>query len=429
MTGVGAAPRLPGPARAVAGALAWASRVTRRIVLPLACAVAAAPLAAQERIELPADDQLLDPAFEELFRIGGRDGDGWEAFGFVSEAGFDGAGNLHVLDAANSRVVVVSAGGEFVREFGRRGDGPGEFGAARALSVMRDGRAVVFDGSKLAFQVFGPDGEFARASRIEQTEGGPLSLFLITGGMRPAGAGDAVVPRGLRQIDVGRAPGASDSGERRYVMRFDIGGEAARMDTLATAWKPQQEDSGVRVEGSGAGMSVEVRRNLRAFEPGLLVAVMPDGAFAFADSTTYAIRFARPSGAVFRTVMRPLRPRRITDRIRDAEVERRLASAPPVPEIRQGLVANLQFWPEVPVLSDLRATWSGGLWVQRRAEDAGPSGPIDILAADGRYAGTFAEGAASMPLAFGPDGLAAFVETDDLDVQTIVVKRLPRAVR
>lgn len=30
---------------------------------------------------------------------------------------------------------------------------------------------------------------------------------------------------------------------------------------------------------------------------------------------------------------------------------------------------------------------------------------------------------------FGPDGLVAFVETNEYDVATIVVKRLPEAVR
>ena len=81
------------------------------------------------------------------------------------------------------------------------------------------------------------------------------------------------------------------------------------------------------------------------------------------------------------------------------------------------------------MLSDVRASWDGRLWVQRRAADASPHGPIEVLSADGGYAGTFAEGAAAMPIAFGPDGLAAFAETDDLDVQTIVVRRLPREVR
>ncbi len=43
--------------------------------------------------------------------------------------------------------------------------------------------------------------------------------------------------------------------------------------------------------------------------------------------------------------------------------------------------------------------------------------------------GTFAAGAPGMPAAFGPDGLVAFWELDELDVPTIVVKRLPEEVR
>ncbi len=39
--------------------------------------------------------------------------------------------------------------------------------------------------------------------------------------------------------------------------------------------------------------------------------------------------------------------------------------------------------------------------------------------------GTFATGVTEIPGAFGPDGLAAYIETDDFDVPTIVVRRLP----
>lgn len=38
-------------------------------------------------------------------------------------------------------------------------------------------------------------------------------------------------------------------------------------------------------------------------------------------------------------------------------------------------------------------------------------------------------GATAMPVAFGPDGLVAFVEFTELDEQHVVVKRLPTAVR
>jgi hypothetical protein len=34
-----------------------------------------------------------------------------------------------------------------------------------------------------------------------------------------------------------------------------------------------------------------------------------------------------------------------------------------------------------------------------------------------------------LPAAFGPEGLVAFIERDELDVPTVVVKRLPAVLR
>ena len=62
--------------------------------------------------------------------MGTFDGADWETFGEVREVGFDGAGNLYVMDAQSSRMIVVDRNGEFVRMFGNRGEGPGEWGGS-----------------------------------------------------------------------------------------------------------------------------------------------------------------------------------------------------------------------------------------------------------------------------------------------------------
>lgn len=67
--------------------------------------------------------------------------------------------------------------------------------------------------------------------------------------------------------------------------------------------------------------------------------------------------------------------------------------------------------------------WSDRIWVQRTALP-GETGPIDILSADGRYFGSLAPGGLRIPRAFGPDGLLAYVERDELDIQRVVVVRL-----
>ena len=142
----------------------------RVMVFTLVFNASAVPLAAQEVIELPAEDRILDVEFEEVYRVGAIDGDEWDVFGRVSAVGFGESGNLYVMDDQGGRIVVVSQEGEFVREFGRIGDGPGEFSAssntAVGFTVLRDGRTVVFDPGHSAFQVFGSDGEFERSVRM-----------------------------------------------------------------------------------------------------------------------------------------------------------------------------------------------------------------------------------------------------------------------
>jgi len=53
--------------------------------------------------------------------------------------------------------------------------------------------------------------------------------------------------------------------------------------------------------------------------------------------------------------------------------------------LRLEAVENMQFFPEVPVIAALRATWEGALWVQRSTEPGSDEpGPIDVIAPDGQ---------------------------------------------
>ena len=114
---------------------------------------------AQEIVDLPAEDRWLQLHIEDLYHVGSVGGEDWEQFGSVTDVAFDGAGNLHVFDNRAQRIVVVGADGSFIRQFGRRGEGPGEFREATALAVARDGRAVVADVGHRVFHIFGANGD------------------------------------------------------------------------------------------------------------------------------------------------------------------------------------------------------------------------------------------------------------------------------
>ena len=190
----------------------------------------------------------------------------------------------------------------------------------------------------------------------------------------------------------------------------------------------------------------------RTSAPRVIWDVLPDGTIGYFDSTAYEINLVGADGGAKGALERPLRPEAVTDRIRSAVIDHRikemeerlkeslaeLAETMPealkeVREAQEGArkrIRNQEFYPEIPVLRGLRATWDGSFWVQRRGADPwDDNGPIDVLGPGGEYRGTFARGEPGMPLAFGPDGLIAFVEHDEMDVATIVVKRLPEEVR
>ncbi|MYE92658.1 MAG: hypothetical protein F4238_04770, partial [Gemmatimonadetes bacterium] len=92
-------------------------------------------IGAQEVVDLPAEDSALPGDFELVYRIGSAGAvDRWEEFFTIQGVGFDDAGNLYLLDGAGTgggrRVVVVDSSGSHLRDFGRPGQGPGEFQAA-----------------------------------------------------------------------------------------------------------------------------------------------------------------------------------------------------------------------------------------------------------------------------------------------------------
>ncbi|MYB07301.1 MAG: hypothetical protein F4Y24_13200 [Gemmatimonadetes bacterium] len=397
----------------------------------LATALGPTDLRAQDIVNLPAEDLPLSTDFEPVYRIGSAQAQAeWEEFFAIQGIGFDSAGNLYLLDGADTdggrRVVVVDALGRHVRDFGRVGDGPGEFQMATQLMVWADGRSLVSDRLR-GYHVFGPDGQFEHTAQ----ESGGFMVMARTG-LRPerTGSRTALVR------------------DERSILRMDLTSAEIRGGVLVEGWVAREPTELPPV--FSFEQALETVGEEWGFEPEVLFDAMPAGGVAFSDSSAYAIKLTDASGAVSRILRRPIRPLPVTERMQRAERERRLEEesnrqftqrgGDPPPEVRAMIdrymeaqragVENMQFHAEVPVIAAVRVTWDGSLWVERSTEPAtsGP-GAIDVLGPDGRYVGTFPEGRLEMPDAFGPDGLAAFVDTDEFDVPVIAVRRLPQRVR
>ena len=402
-------------------------------------------------IELPAEDRPLTADFEELYRVGGAMATGWAAFGEVGAAAFDGDGNLYVYDSQIARFFVIGPNGDLLTEFGGIGEGPGEIRMQTEFGVTRDGRVVSRDLAHNGYQVFGPKGEFIKGVEM----GDPVSFGVSVGSgsvrfqagstpstpLRLAPDGSYAVVSSLGsglsaslftvvtdELAILQEEGDDADGEADAAAfeRHALTGDEVSVVTLASPWTPIHEpiDVGIGVSDGMTSFSLSVPPPM-AFKPSLYYDLLPDGRLLYSDSSTYAIKTVASDGTPSAIWYRPLEPEPVTDRMRDAEKERRIR----VEQSGWRRYDNMLFWTEVPVVRGLSATWEGSVWVRRRGDEPwNDEGPIDVLSSEGAYLGTLAQGTA-MPAAFGPEGLAAYLETDEFDAVTVVVRRLTSEAR
>lgn len=372
-------------------------------------------------IEISDRAQAIAPDFDEVYRVGVLAGEDWEQFTSIRDFGFDSAGNLHVFDDRAAKITVVSPSGELVRSFGGRGDGPGEFRRAISAAVFRDGRLVVADRGHGGFMVFAAHGEYERLVRMP-------TRATSTSALKPFVGQLAVVESGTwRAADISFGPGGlPDLTPPDLLERTVLEGDSVEVEPIAKVWSPPRDESmdfvlGDQVFHLGVGR--------RTFQPALLPAPLPGGAVAFVDSTAYAIKIAEPGAGVVRILLGRPDAKPVTERVKDAVRRRRTAELEATgEEDAERRAKNIRFYHEVPAVRDLQATWSGRLWVQRYAED-GSGGAIDVVSVeDGVRLATFPAGT-PFPAAFGPGGLAAFVEDAGYDMKQIVVVRLPVRAR
>ena len=429
---------------------------------------------------------VLDGADWEMFaqvRDVAFDADG-NLYVFDSSGGTMGIGT-------DLRVLVFDRTGAFVREFGSAGEGPGEFRMPQGFGVMRDGTTIVEDRGHRAYQIFDASGEFVRMVRRPSagtTSAGGGGVFTMSVSTSGRGLPMHVDPRGGALYTTGGVEGrlgaGSDDRPYRPIDRHSLGGEEAGIETVVQAWRPPREVDEEMFKVSGdlpvvAGPDGQTRTlgdlfsgmtRPPALEPQVYMGVLPDGGIVYSDSSAFALKVAAPDGGgLLRTITRPFRPEPVTPRIEE-EFDRKMreqqdriqdamgatsgavlrmmgpvtSGGPPggaVGGVTTGVtppggslgdisvsIPERTFYPVIPVIQSLSTTWEGRIWVMRR-ERVLEDGPIDVVTSDGEYVGTYRTGATKIPDAFGPNGLAAFIELDELDVASVVVRRLPDDVR
>ena len=86
----------------------------------------------------------------------------------VTDVAWDGAGDAYISDGyINSRVAKVSKDGAWLKSWGERGTGPGQFHTPHSIAVDASGLVYVADRSNRRVQVFDGEGAFQRQFTID----------------------------------------------------------------------------------------------------------------------------------------------------------------------------------------------------------------------------------------------------------------------
>lgn len=389
-------------------------------------------------------DVQLAAVTEGVYTVGAFAGEDWETFGQVADVDFDASGNLYILDQGNYRVVVLDGEGTLMRMFGSHGEGPGELSSPTSAAILDDGRLVVYDMSfPGALEVFDQEGSFLKSTTVDPLRGMPGELLLPLGG-------DRMVTTGGMKIRMAGQGEPDEPAEDEHLRDIDVFSlDGSDKEVLYRAWNlppAEQVDEFTATNAAGQNAFTLSLQRMRAFRPPLQIGVLADGRVAVVDSVGYTVKLIGEDGAVTGVIERDIAPEPVTEAIQEAERARQIealsenagatvrflggmdmAGGEAAEQLREQMLPMIEamlFPGEIPVVAGMAVDYEGRLWVARTAPGGAGDGPIDIMTAGGDYVGTLPPDGPRIPDAFGPGGLMAYIETDEMDVPSVRVIRL-----
>lgn len=235
-------------------------------------------------------------ALQELWRLGGEQDD--HVFGTMIEARCDGQGNVYLLDQQQSRVTLVSSGGEYLAELGGEGDGPGEVRTPQTFVLLPDGTVGIGQRFPGRFVKVGVDNVPAGNLDIGGENSARTGFTMLVSGQCRGGT---LLAGTLHQV-----PGETGQSRDSSLQRISFAGEVlatfARTEAYLDFGKPHFREREMAAPFLAAH------------------AVGPDGRVYLApDRDRYLVQVWSADGTLERTITRafdnPRRPQRTTDRL------------------------------------------------------------------------------------------------------------------
>ncbi len=305
----------------------------------------------------PNDEATVTP--KQLWHLGAdEDAPIEELFGYVTQVLVDEELNSYLLDAQLNEIRVFSPDGEFLRNIGRNGEGPGEFRNARQIFFLPENRLGVAQMMPSRIAVLGREG----GGFADLPLPGEPSMMRMVENAR--GAGDHSV------LSVMTPLMSNDKMELQKSLRA-IGPDGEIVATYREI--NEVMEGGAMVISFGGGEGDDFSGNWDVDDRGRV--------FTSPLGDEYMIRVYDPKGPLSHVIRREFESRKRT-RAEIAEIEEGFGDIP------EGASR-----PEVPAfdrdIARFETRPGGMLWVfssrDQAVAEAGRIGPFDVFDGDGNY--------------------------------------------
>ena len=350
--------------------------------------------------------------------IGRREGDERYLLGWVnwrSGAVVLRDGRIAVLDGRSAVIRVYSPEGEHIEDWGRRGEGPGEFGSYPGRIFPYRGDSILVSEETKQFSVFDDEGRFGRRAMAGMRlllwydrdiidRGILLPVYSCCDFLGP-------LPTGALLLSTPEMIPNSGTGTKRGSVLVAVVPASGGVADSVGVFNAGRYRPGGAPGGSPGWFH---------FQPSFAVAVGPGG-FLVTEGDSYSIEAYDASGRLARIIRLAREPRPVTDEVKavyEAELrEELLGFGDPEEAIRGALSAP--YPPHLPTFEWLHVDPDGNIWAgQRRYGEGDDMNEFFVFAGDGRYLGSVEVPANLSVLQIGADFILAQL-SDDLGVQYV----------
>lgn len=283
-------------------------------------------------------------------------------------------GTVFLLDPASFQVRVFDGDLKPIRQFGRKGKGPGEFEEPKIITLTPKGLPGVLDPTLKRLTIFNDDGSVSRSVRLDAASVAMYHPVVLNG--------DNTAFLSAR----------SHQGKPVYDLNIFNKDAATVKNIVREAVEPLDWS-----RSNDPSFWVDFLVNeLNLISKGLPVLTRIDGdTFVYAKTNDYQLHFVDAQGTAKKTVTRKLKPLALTDANKMAVYEavwNRLTIDPflfnNMPrKIFERAADRAEAPPALPLIKTM-APYGGGFVVLTQYDDAKQKGKLDLFSKDGAYQST-----------------------------------------